>query len=123
MSTRDHHGPWGVPLALIIIGAWVGHLAWLLTADGPLDNDLAGFGRRFIDVTPEELADDVLYQIGALDALARAVGSRVRYVKPHGALYNRVVHDLEQAEAVLLGSGALPVLGLPGSVLLEIKSK
>jgi UPF0271 protein len=54
--------------------------------------DLAGFGRRFVDATPSELADDVLYQIGALDAIARSVGSEVTYVKPHGALYNTIVH-------------------------------
>ena len=85
--------------------------------------DLAGFGRRFIEMEPGELADDVLYQIGALEALARAAGSRVRYVKPHGALYNAVVHHEEQAqavvEAVLAYDPDLPVLGLPGSRLLE----
>lgn len=51
-------------------------------------NDPVGFGRRFMDYTPAELADETLYQIGALDALARVHGMRVRYVKPHGALYN-----------------------------------
>jgi 5-oxoprolinase (ATP-hydrolysing) subunit A len=85
--------------------------------------DLAGFGRRFIEMEPGELADDVLYQIGALEALARAAGSRVRYVKPHGALYNAVVHHEEQAQAVVEAvrayDPALPVLGLPGSRLLE----
>jgi UPF0271 protein len=88
--------------------------------------DLAGFGRRFIDVAPAELADDVLYQIGALDAFARAAGSRVGYVKPHGALYNATVHHERQARAVVDGVrafGALPVLGLPGSRLLaEVES-
>ena len=83
--------------------------------------DLAGFGRRAIDVPPEELADEVTYQIGALDVFARAAGSRVSYVKPHGALYNRVVADEEQAAAVVEGirraDPALPVLGLPGSAL------
>ena len=53
--------------------------------------DLAGFGRRFMDVDPAELTDDVLYQLGALDGIARASGTRVSYVKPHGALYNAVV--------------------------------
>ncbi|MCW2899539.1 MAG: hypothetical protein JWO67_1804 [Streptosporangiaceae bacterium] len=83
--------------------------------------DLAGFGRRAIDVPPEELADEVTYQIGALEVFARAAGSRVAYVKPHGALYNRVVADEEQAAAVVAGirrsDPALPVLGLPGSAL------
>ncbi|WP_037914903.1 LamB/YcsF family protein [Actinacidiphila yeochonensis] len=83
--------------------------------------DLAGFGRRAMDVPPEELAAEVAYQIGALDVFARAAGAAVAYVKPHGALYNRVVADAEQAEAVVAGvrlAGGLPVLGLPGSELL-----
>ncbi|WHT18055.1 LamB/YcsF family protein [Crossiella sp. CA-258035] len=83
--------------------------------------DLAGFGRRFIDADPAELADEVLYQIGALSACARAAGTEVRYVKPHGALYNAVVHHEAQAAAVVAGVrafGELPVLGLPGSRLL-----
>ncbi|GLZ31330.1 UPF0271 protein [Lentzea sp. NBRC 105346] len=84
--------------------------------------DLAGFGRRFIDADPRELADDVLYQIGALEACARAAGTRVAYVKPHGALYNATVHHSVQAQAVVdavKAFGELPVLGLPGSKLLE----
>lgn len=89
--------------------------------------DLAGFGRRSMDVPPAELADEVAYQIGALEVFARAAGSRVSYVKPHGALYNRTVHDAGQAAAVVAGvrlaagsgaTGGLPVLGLPGSLLL-----
>ncbi|MFE8964788.1 LamB/YcsF family protein [Streptomyces iakyrus] len=89
--------------------------------------DLAGFGRRAMDVPPAELAAEVAYQIGALEVFARAAGARVAYVKPHGALYNRVVHDEEQAAAVvdgvLLADAALPVLGLPGSRLLEVAGK
>ncbi|MEV5844261.1 LamB/YcsF family protein [Streptomyces sp. NPDC048179] len=89
--------------------------------------DLAGFGRRAMDVPPAELAAEVAYQIGALEVFARAAGSRVAYVKPHGALYNRVVHDEEQAAAVvdgvLLADASLPVLGLPGSRLLERAGK
>lgn len=84
--------------------------------------DLAGFGRRFIDADPAELADEVLYQIGALDACARASGTKVEYVKPHGALYNATVHHDAQAKAVVDGVkafGDLPVLGLPGSRLLH----
>ncbi|MEU7431325.1 5-oxoprolinase subunit PxpA [Streptomyces sioyaensis] len=85
--------------------------------------DLAGFGRRAMDVPPDELTDEITYQIGALEVFARAAGARVGYVKPHGALYNRCVHDEEQAHAVIAGiraaGGALPVLGLPGSRLHE----
>ena len=81
--------------------------------------DLAGFGRRFIDVDPADLTADVIYQIGALQGLARAAGGRVSYVKPHGALYNTIVHHEAQAaavvEAVTSYDPTLPVLGLPGS--------
>jgi UPF0271 protein len=84
--------------------------------------DLAGFGRRTMDVPPDELADEVTYQIGALAAFAAAAGDRVRYVKPHGALYNRVVADEDQAAAVVAGvvraGGDLPILALPGSAVL-----
>src|SRR3954470_6595225 len=84
--------------------------------------DLAGFGRRFIDVTAEDLTADVIYQIGALQALAAAAGSTVGYVKPHGALYNTIVRHEVQAAAVAHAVHAvdpgLPVLGLPGSVFL-----
>ncbi|GGU75470.1 UPF0271 protein [Streptomyces albospinus] len=83
--------------------------------------DLAGFGRRAMDVPPDELAAEIAYQIGALEVFAHAAGARVGYVKPHGALYNRCVHDAEQAAAVVAGirmaGGGLPVLGLPGSRL------
>ena len=86
--------------------------------------DLAGFGRRFIDMDPTELTDDLIYQIGALQALAAVAGTRVRYVKPHGALYNATVHHDVQAQAVVDAVRAvdpgLPVLGLPGSVLLQL---
>lgn len=84
--------------------------------------DLAGFGRRFIDVAPDDLRADVLYQLGALHALARAEGTGVRYLKPHGALYHAVATHSGQADAVVdavLDFGGLPVLGFPGSLLLE----
>jgi 5-oxoprolinase (ATP-hydrolysing) subunit A len=94
----------------VVIGAQVGY------------RDLAGFGRRYIDVAQEDLEADVLYQLGALDAMARAGGGRVRYVKPHGALYNTAVTDEPQAEAVATAVAeydrTLAVLGLPGSALL-----
>ncbi|MET7828337.1 5-oxoprolinase subunit PxpA [Streptomyces sp. NPDC005386] len=89
--------------------------------------DLAGFGRRAMDVPSDELAAEVAYQIGALEVFARAAGSRVAYVKPHGALYNRVVHDEEQAaavvEGVVLAGAALPVLGLPSSRFLKVAER
>jgi UPF0271 protein len=83
--------------------------------------DLMGFGRRFMDMATEDLTDAVLYQIGALEVFARLAGSRVRYVKPHGALYNAVVHHHAQANAVAAAVVAydrsLPILGLPGSAM------
>jgi UPF0271 protein len=86
--------------------------------------DLAGFGRRKIDMPRAELTDDVLYQLGALDGFARVAGDRVRYVKPHGALYNAIVDDAEQAaavvDAVFAYDRSLPVLGLPGSEWLRL---
>jgi 5-oxoprolinase (ATP-hydrolysing) subunit A len=85
--------------------------------------DLVGFGRREIDEAPDDLTADVLYQIGALEAFARAAGSRVRYVKPHGALYNRVARDPVQAAAVVEAirryDPALPLLTLPGSAAMR----
>ena len=94
----------------VAIGAQVGY------------RDLAGFGRRFVDVSADDLYADVLYQLAALDGIARTVGSAVTYVKPHGALYNAVVHHEVQADAVIRAvadySRELPVVGLPGSALL-----
>jgi 5-oxoprolinase (ATP-hydrolysing) subunit A len=84
--------------------------------------DLAGFGRRFIDVAADDLRDDVLYQLGALQAFARAAGTRISYLKPHGALYHAVVSHQEQAAAVVAAvreyDPRLAVLGAPGSALL-----
>jgi 5-oxoprolinase (ATP-hydrolysing) subunit A len=81
--------------------------------------DLAGFGRREMAVPAEELTAEVLYQIAALDGIARAEGGRVSYVKPHGALYNRAVRDPVQAAAIAAAitayDPALPLLTLPGS--------
>jgi len=63
--------------------------------------DLAGFGRRDIEMSETEVADEVLYQLGALEACCRAAGTRLRYVKPHGALYNRAFTDDAHAAAVV----------------------
>jgi 5-oxoprolinase (ATP-hydrolysing) subunit A len=84
--------------------------------------DLVGFGRRFIDIAPADLRDDVIYQLGALQAFARVAGTRVGYLKPHGALYHAVISHSEQAAAVVAAvqeyDPDLAVLGSPGSALL-----
>ncbi|GAB3498144.1 LamB/YcsF family protein [Amycolatopsis cihanbeyliensis] len=96
----------------VAVGAQVGY------------RDLAGFGRRFIDMPAGELTDEVIYQIGALAGFARIAGTEVRYVKPHGALYNAIVRHREQAgavvEAVRQYDPRLAVLGLPDSVWLRL---
>ncbi|WP_298015273.1 5-oxoprolinase subunit PxpA [uncultured Castellaniella sp.] len=95
----------------VVVGAHVGY------------PDLAGFGRRNMDPSSRELVADVIYQIGALQGLAAAAGTRVRYVKPHGALYNTIAHDERQAADVitaLLGIDPdLVLMGLAGSAILE----
>jgi UPF0271 protein len=92
----------------VTIGAHVGY------------RDLAGFGRRDLDVASADLVAETIYQVGALQALARDCGATVRYVKPHGALYNRVGHDERQAAALVEGirraDPELVLLTLPGSV-------
>ncbi|MEP7020880.1 MAG: 5-oxoprolinase subunit PxpA [Pseudonocardiales bacterium] len=93
----------------VVVGAQVGY------------RDLVGFGRRRMDISPADLTADVLYQIGALDAFARSAGTQVRYVKPHGALYNTAADDAAQAGAVAAAVAALDrdllLLGLPDSAL------
>ena len=63
--------------------------------------DLAGFGRRYVDETDDDLTADVMYQLAALEGMAAAAGTTVSYVKPHGALYNRIVSDERQARDVV----------------------
>ncbi|CAM4008954.1 LamB/YcsF family protein [Bordetella muralis] len=83
--------------------------------------DLAGFGRRNMDISSADLVADVIYQIGALQGLARAAGTRVTYVKPHGALYNTIAHDSRQGNdvitAILEIDPSLYLVGLAGSPL------
>ena len=81
--------------------------------------DLVGFGRRAMDIASADLVADLVYQIGALQGLAHAAGTRVRYVKPHGALYNTIAHDERQARDVITAiravDGKLALVGLAGS--------
>lgn len=85
--------------------------------------DLVGFGRRQMDPDSRELVADVIYQVGALQGLAAAAGTRVSYVKPHGALYNTIAHDARQADDVITAllqlDPRLVLMGLAGSALLD----
>ncbi|MCT1516815.1 LamB/YcsF family protein [Dietzia cercidiphylli] len=94
----------------------------------PSYRDAANFGRTEMVLSRAEVAEHVHFQLVEMDMAARRRGTRVRYVKPHGALYNRIVHDSEQAAGVvdavlryaeLAGEEPLPILGLPGSVVLS----
>jgi UPF0271 protein len=89
--------------------------------------DIAGFGRRRIEYDLPELRDEIIYQIAALDGFCRLQGERVRYVKPHGALYNAAVVDVWQASAIVAAvmdyDRSLPLLGLPGSALTRCASE
>lgn len=84
--------------------------------------DLPGFGRRHLDMAPDELRDAVLYQLGALDAFAQVAGAEIAYVKPHGALYHATATHRSAAQALVAAAAeydpTLAVLGLPGSELL-----
>lgn len=89
--------------------------------------DRVGFGRRPMDVTAAELTADVIYQIGALQGLCRAAGTRVSYVKPHGALYNTIASDARQGAAVIEAireiDPALILMGLAGAPILTQASE
>ena len=85
--------------------------------------DLQGFGRREIAVTPNEAYAMTLYQIGALHSFAHATGTRMRHVKPHGALYNMAARDIRLADAIAQAvrdfDPALRLFGLAGSALID----
>ncbi|MER7888983.1 5-oxoprolinase subunit PxpA [Micromonospora sp. NPDC094482] len=96
----------------VAVGAQVGY------------RDLAGFGRRHIAYDFAELRDEVVYQLGALDAFCRLFRTRVRYLKPHGALYHAAARDESQAAALVAAVGEyddqLPLLCSSGSVLAQL---
>ncbi|HEX5474241.1 MAG TPA: 5-oxoprolinase subunit PxpA [Vicinamibacterales bacterium] len=85
--------------------------------------DLAGFGRRDLRASPAEIEDAVLYQVGALSAMARAEGVRLHHVKAHGALYTMAARERPLADAIARAvaafDSALVLYGLPGSALLD----
>lgn len=95
----------------VVIGAHVGY------------RDLVGFGRRNMDPSSDELVADTIYQIGALQGLAKAAGTSVRYVKPHGALYNTIANDARQAADVISGIKAvdpsLVLMALAGAPIVQ----
>lgn len=86
--------------------------------------DRENFGRIYLDMPADDLTDEIVRQILLLEQIARTVGGHVAYVKPHGALYNAIVFDDRQSEAVASALVSLawnpPLLGLPGSVSLDI---
>ncbi|WP_027014156.1 LamB/YcsF family protein [Comamonas composti] len=94
----------------VVVGAHVGY------------RDLVGFGRRNMDVASADLQADVIYQIGALQGLATAAGTCVRYVKPHGALYNTMAEDRRQAgdviSAIKAVDSSLVLMALAGSSII-----
>lgn len=96
----------------VAIGAQIGY------------RDRANFGRHQIDLPAEQLIDELLGQVALLQSIAQSVGGAVTYVKPHGALYNRIVSDTVQAhcvaETILRLPAPLPLMGLPGSISLKI---
>lgn len=95
----------------VVIGAHVGY------------RDLVGFGRRAMEPSSSELVGDVIYQIGALEGLAKAAGTRISYVKPHGALYNTIAKDHRQGADVIAAIKAinpeLTLLALAGAPIIE----
>ncbi|HMO12412.1 MAG TPA: 5-oxoprolinase subunit PxpA, partial [Actinotalea sp.] len=96
----------------VVVGAHVGY------------RDLAGFGRRYLDVEPARLTDEVVYQVGALQAIAAVSGTTVRYIKPHGALYHAIGSDQGQASAVVTAltevDPSLALVALPGSLVARL---
>ncbi|UTL83309.1 MULTISPECIES: LamB/YcsF family protein [Pseudomonas] len=95
----------------VVIGAHVGY------------RDLVGFGRRVMEPSSSELIGDVIYQIGALEGLAKAAGTTISYVKPHGALYNTIAKDRRQGADVIAAIKAvnpsLALLVLAGAPIVE----
>lgn len=93
----------------------------------PSYRDRVGFGRRFLDVAPNELTDEIIVQIGSLQAIARSAGTSVRFVKPHGALYNAIVSHKDQADAVVRAilevDDTLPLVVAPASVIGKVAAE
>ena len=107
---------------------WMRHTVRLAEEHGvaigahPSYPDLNGFGRRNMAVTPEEAKNDIIYQIGALQAFTKS--KKLQHVKPHGAMYNRAVHDEEMAratcEAILEVDREMVLVALAGSPWVKV---
>ena len=107
---------------------WMRHTVRLAEEHGvavgahPSFPDLGGFGRRKMSVTPEEAKNDIIYQIGALQAFTKS--KKLQHVKPHGAMYNRAVHDEEMAratcEAILEVDREMVLVALAGSPWVKV---
>ncbi len=86
--------------------------------------DLAGFGRRKIDMNAEELRATIRYQVSALKGMVESLGGRLYYVKPHGALYNAMAEEMEITEHVISAirdvDSDLKLMGLAGSLVQEL---
>lgn len=112
-----HAGDPGVMRATVALAAKHG----VAVGAHPGYPDLQGFGRRDMALSPQEVYDCVLYQIGALDAFCRAAGVELHHVKPHGQLYNRAARDRAAADAVAAAvrdyDASLVLVGLAGSEL------
>ena len=109
----------GTPAIMRAVCAEAARLGVVVGAQVSYD-DRENFGRVPRDPAYDVLREQVADQVGALSAIASEEGTAVRYLKPHGALYHRVAEDEDQARAVLAGSGDLPVLGMPGALLLDL---
>lgn len=114
-----HAGDPGVMRATVALAKQYG----VAVGAHPGFQDLAGFGRREMQATPREVEDLVVYQIGALAAVAAVQGIRLQHVKPHGALFNMAVRDAGLADAIARATAAvdraLILFGLPGSELIR----
>ncbi|MCL4124595.1 UNVERIFIED_CONTAM: hypothetical protein GTU68_025849 [Idotea baltica] len=89
--------------------------------------DRAGFGRRFIKMSTDELSTSIKYQVSALIGMAKSIGAFVSFVKPHGALYNAMAVDYDLSEIVAKAikqlDGDLAVMGMAGSLMKDVTSQ
>lgn len=97
VATGFHAGDPGTMRQTVALAAQLG----VSLGAHPGYRDLVGFGRRHLNTTPQELIDDILYQLGALREFAALHGVPLRHIKPHGALYMHLAQDEVTAEAFI----------------------